>query len=267
MIKIMKSSILIILLGAFTLSLNAQVNFQKKGTITGKLNFDAYHSDQLAYSEQLENNVYVFTIYNDDFSINRTFSIPNCDQGLAILNPQAAFDVSDTHLSQGLFNDDEKFEVVRINSNNQMEVVTEDNVVIGILPDEFNCTYGASPDNEPYLYTCQLNDNDYIFADNIYLINKNANSNFALEKRTKSIISPNPVKQTEILTVDLSEIELSSNSYIEIVNMSGIVVEHFSISDNVRNIQVPVQSLSPGQYVYAITSNETTIETGKLTIK
>lgn len=264
----MKIVLLIAMFGVCTLGAVAQVNFQKKASIAGELKLAAYHtlSDELAYLEEYNDNVYTFTIFNDDFSVNRIFSIPNCDKGLAVLNPQAIFDVTDSHLSQNLFNDDEKFEVVRINSSGKMEVVNEDNAILCILPDEFDCTNSYQYD-EPYLYTCQLKGKDYIYADNIYLVEKTGSSNFVLEKKTKSLIAPNPIKSTEELTMDLEDYELAPDSYVEIVNMSGVVVEHYSMPVNNRKIGISVRRLLPGQYVYNVISNQNIVNTGRLTIE
>ncbi|MCD7971125.1 MAG: T9SS type A sorting domain-containing protein [Candidatus Azobacteroides sp.] len=282
--------------------LPAQLSFTKKAQFDYynflTQSFFTYNNEQVAYTMEIVNDKDIkFTIISGDLDIKRTFTITDCvlqiydefyELLLAGIMPIEDYSSTYTHLTQTLFNEDEKFEVVRLKVEVQnddftitgAEVVSEDGIILGELPEEM-----LMEDYYLELSVLTIEDNTYICVYNwdedmyhAYSIDNAGNKSSPsddtnsldtpfMSKVSSSKVYPNPVINRNNLTIELDKAVTDINSYIEIIDMRGRKIIKKPIKANTNKVSISTKRLKNGQYLYRIISNGNSIDTGKVIVK
>lgn len=195
----------------------------------------------------------------------------------------------DIPFTQTFFNDDEKLEFIRakvkLKSNDYeasfymdgIEVVSEDGTVLAEIESPYgqlHVSNGQDLVKYGMLYTLVLGDNRYLIwmheptydqrVLTFYRISTNSNK-LVLEKTTQSVVYPNPVKQSQPLTISIDE--NSNASHVIISDISGREVSRQPLERGNSEISVSTNRLSQGQYIYTIVSDDKPLDSGKIIIK
>lgn len=197
---------------------------------------------------------------------------------------KSAAQVYDTgaRLTQTLFNDDDKYEIVREvyavetfadgAKLLRTEIINEDGEVLCVLPEgsETSNAYG----NASY-YVIGLKDG-YALASEIYVgsydgdgvlisykINKGA-SGLTLTKLSTTKAYPNPVNSSNSFTIEVDETKLGTTNYVEVVDESGRMVYRSELKG--AKAIVPARRMR-GMNVYRIVSDGEVVDTGKMLVK
>lgn len=285
----MRKVLLIGALAAMTVAANvqAQVNFTPVANLNGVLEMapDVYLKEALVYGiEDVGSNTLRFTIYNEDFESRKSFTISDmvgglnewgeCD-GLGLLNVRSGNDLDDFALSQYFFNDDDKYEIIRLiksgpdNILQRAEVVSEDGTVLGELPlglvkDYYISVFSIGMTN----YILRDPDGVNLTATVVYRVDSSQPGKVSFEKvANQSLVFPNPVRRNNALTINVADMDLSGESYVEISGLNGQVVHRQPIVSKNGEVVVATRRLSSGQYIYTVVSNGVSLDTGKLIVK
>lgn len=292
----MTKKIFTLALLATTLVANAQIDFNKVSDVkTLDVSANAYLTDKsIAFStEQVNGKDMKFTIWADDFSVKKTFTIPDLGkfdstnsyfEYLVTLYIESGYDIDEALLTQTFFNDDDAYEVLRpvLEKNPSgtypeyvvkgCEVVSENGDVLGEVPfelltDDYTDAYLKvfSIGKANYvLYSHEVNE-DYVYS--IYRVSASQSGSVSFEKVNNSFAFPNPVKRNDALTVHVSDLNLSDGSYVEISNLNGQVVNRQMVEPGKTEASISTRRLHSGQYIYSVISGGNVVESGKIIVK
>ena len=212
------------------------------GTANGWAGFNADGIDRMAYNAY-QNAV---TIYNDDFSVNRTFTV-------SYENAQPV-PVGNYVATQRLFNNDDLYEFVIQNQDMTFSVVNENGEVLGSIPATNLMTIG----NQNYIYKYDDESSVYTF----YAIAPASGSLINLSKATQLHVFPNPANCGETIHFRLEDGTISN---LDLYNSAG--VRELRATGGEGSIELPSDRLSPGVHPYNVTDAEGTVRSGKLLVK
>lgn len=264
----MKKVLILVLLGFSVLHIFAQ---SYEGVIPGSNNYylpRIFTSDNISKFvnfNELSNNKCQFTIYNEKFEIEKQIEYENncafinlIDVDECMFNTAAYY--KDAKITQTLFNDDEKYEIVTFELDNEdarwlkkYKIVSEDGNIIKNIEPENGCKFSSYPE----IYLVKINDIFYLAikasvpkGDDSY---ERIVLYYRIDKSTSSIqlvaklplnVSPTIASQSDIITVELGE--NSNAKEIEIINASGQLVKRVPVTPGQKSVSFNAQGITRG---------------------
>lgn len=184
------------------------------------------------------------TIYNDDFSVNRTISI-------SIPDDEVVIPIDQIVVSQRLFNSDDLYEVV-VQSGSEYKVYNENSELLGVIPSVKLMTVGT----KNYIYT--YDNNEYT----LYALESHTGSALSVRRVEGVRVYPNPVNPGELVRFQLPEGTISD---IELYNASGVYEKR--VYGGEGTVELPSHDLPNGVHPYRVTGSDGKTHTGKLIVK
>lgn len=239
----MKKAALILLAVFSCLAVSAQyVSTSKVGSANSWTGFTADGVSKLVLCEG--NTV---TIYNDDFTVDRTLTFNLADGEVITF-------LGDTGATQHLFNNDDLIEVVVAGSDPGYKIVNENNEVLGVIPAPNLMTVGQ----KNYIYEWDRETESYT----LYAIENKPNSLVSVRKVQNIRVFPNPVNRGETLHFQLTE---GSIDNVNVYNVAG-ATELRTVGGE-GTLEVPADRLSTGVHPYTVTDNAGNTHSGKVIVK
>lgn len=229
----------------------------------------------------------IVSILNSDFSVKKQFTIKNVngeENGSEITGTYCwgdfmSYDTgADAIVSQGIYNSDDKWEVVVCTVKTEMvkdpegyeyetpvrsyKVVNEDNEEVCVPMD-----YGYDEILE-YTY---INNRFYVVLEDedantiqFYTYEAGASALPAIPvTKAASRAYPNPLPSGRILTIEF-ENEAEEGTEVEVYDMRGRKVCSVAVAEGETKAQVPSRRLRGGNYVYVVNRNGNLVEKGKI---
>lgn len=289
-----------LLLASALLAMNATaaVTFEKLGVVSGYFEkLGMFVNESILYNDYWPDDdaYYICDIYSlSDMSFKKQIKLATVGEvdnekfeySYALLNLDLAdyksigvvYDV-DAIPTQTLFNDDEKYELVRavyaaetfnpdVSEPLRVEIINEDGEVLCVLPDEIitNDSYYVIGLKDGYALAVDKGveggyDGDTMLIS--YKINKGA-SGLSLTKLSATKAYPNPVNSSNSFTIDVDETKLGASNYVEVVDESGRMMYREELKGT--KVVVPAHRMR-GMNVYRIVSDGEVVDTGKIIVK
>lgn len=289
-----------LLLASALLAMNATaaVTFEKLGVVSGYFEkLGMFVNESILYNDYWPDDdaYYICDIYSlSDMSFKKQIKLATVGEvdnekfeySYALLNLDLAdyksigvvYDV-DAIPTQTLFNDDEKYELVRavyaaetfnpdVPEPLRVEIINEDGEVLCVLPDEIitNDSYYVIGLKDGYALAVDKGveggyDGDTMLIS--YKINKGA-SGLSLTKLSATKAYPNPVNSSNSFTIDVDETKLGASNYVEVVDESGRMMYREELKGT--KVVVPAHRMR-GMNVYRIVSDGEVVDTGKIIVK
>lgn len=237
-----KTAIALLAALSFTAASAQYITTTEVGVANGWAGFNADGVDRMAYNDY-QNAV---TIYNDDFSVNRTFTV-------SYENAQPV-PVGNYVATQRLFNNDDLYEFVIQNQDLTFSVVNENGENLGSIPATNLMTIG----NQNYIYKYDDESSVYTF----YAIAPASGSLINVSKAKELRVFPNPANPGETIRFQMEDGTIAD---VDLYNAAG--VRELRATGGEGTVELPADRLSPGVHPYNVTDAEGTVRTGKLIVK
>lgn len=219
---------------------------------------NSYYEDYIAYdkdgvrynvvTEKLADDTFICTILNNDKQLNvlKTFRT----KGWIDYFHSNCSDDSKLILTQHLFNDDDKWEYVlreHVDDYYHYYIYNEDGKNLGELTHDIRMVFV----NGVAQFLVAVDKSNYTYY---FLSYQSGGSSFtteAVSDLNTTRVYPNPVREKEILTIELGE-SLPGIGSLKIVDASGRVVLTEKCLPDDTAIRIPSIGLKRGTYVYII---------------
>lgn len=192
------------------------------------------------------------TIYNDDFTVNKTVAFNGSGSIAYLVTNDYIF------LTQHLFNTDDLYELVVQTSEGEYNVYNENGELLGTIPAIRLMTIG----DKTYLYKAVYLNNYINVEYTFYAIESDTNSLISVRKLESVRVFPNPANAGETIHIQLPE---GTAADVDIYNISG--AHELRAVGNEGTIEVPSQNLGNGVHPYKVTDDNGNTHTGKIIIK
>ncbi len=183
-------------------------------------------------------------IYNDDFSIYKSFS-------LALSESESIAQMDQVVVSQHLFNSDDLYEVVVI-SDGEWKVYNEQSEMLGTIPSPNLMRVGK----KNYIYT--YDNGEYT----LYALESHTNSLVSVRKLEGVRVFPNPANAGEMVRFQLPEGTIAD---INVYNAAGTKEIHMVGGEG--TLELPSQNLGSGVHPFKVTDDKGQTHSGKLIVK
>lgn len=183
-------------------------------------------------------------IYNDDFSIYKSFS-------LELSESERINQMDQVVVSQHQFNSDDLYEVVVI-SDGEWNVHNEQSEMLGIIPSPNLMRVGE----KNYIYT--YDNGEYI----LYAHESHTNSLVSVRKLEGVRVFPNPANAGEMVRFQLPEGTIAD---INVYNAAG--TKEIRMVGGEGKLELPSQNLGSGVHPFKVTDDKGQTHSGKLIVK
>lgn len=183
-------------------------------------------------------------IFNDDFSIYKTFT-------LGLSYNESITQMDQIVVTQHLFNTDDLYEVVVYNGE-EWKVYNENSEMLGTIPSPMLMRVGE----KNYIYT--YDNGEYT----LYALESRTNSLVSVRKLEGVRVYPNPVNSGEMVRFQLPEGAIAD---IDIYNAAG--QQELRVVGGEGTLELPANNLGNGVHPFKVTDNEGNAHSGKLIVK
>lgn len=218
-------------------------------------------------SRRIDNNDLTVTIYNDDLTIKKQFTVRIDNLQDEILY-EYTIDTKGFIATQKFFNTDSKWEIIirTEGSPYSYKVVNEDGDVVCDLG-EVDDYYAYITPTHNYFITRYHNHEDSQYHYEFYSFTSTAGSGVqSVPTKVSSVAYPNPLSHGRNLTVELSE-PAPVGTVVEIHDMNGRKMLQEKVAQGAEKVIVSPRGLIDGTYIYIVRTVEEIIEKGKVIIR
>lgn len=182
---------------------------------------------------------------------------------------------SDVYATQGVYNDDDKWEVIIRYGEDDYKVINEDNEFVCVpLPENSQDTQWSFAKNPAGFY---YNDIDKVFYIKQYLIDDTGYYGYAFytySTKHGSVASPsvqkhtgraypNPLPTGHTLTIELNE-PAGTGTTVEIADINGRVLLSQPVAASAEKVTVPSRNIHRGNLIYSVKRDGEIVESGKI---
>lgn len=289
----MKQFIITVLMAiGFALGMTAQeISLTPVQTFPSSITYYALDKDGnlhlAAYTKNSDKTV-TFYIYNKDLSIAHTvtskqtfqFDIYEASWGTMYDNVLKLYDgltnvEGEVILSQTLFNDDEEWEfgIRRYTYDNSTYITTNEYTIYNESGEKYNFPklecypekYIANGSTQYIGFASESysDDEDYM----VYYSAQGTNSARAPELNENKInVAPNPVRAGQAFTVSFTN-AMTETCIFSVLDLNGVSIYSSDIQAGETAKTVPGNTLSPGMYLYTVSSADGLVQSGKIIVQ